>query len=115
MRTLPLVVLTVVLLAAPSSQARGTCAGSDNTRPTGVSAKGVTLSGQVSNDGKTLLADDDNNWIVSSPDALKGLEGRYVTVKCRMNLKQRSILILFVIDAPGMKHAANLGDSAFRR
>jgi len=69
----------------------------------------------VSTDGKTLLADDDNNWNVSSPDALKGLEGRYVTVKCRMNLNQRSILILFVIDAPGMKHSANLGDSAFRR
>ena len=77
-------------------------------------AKGVTLSGQVSTDGKTLLTDDDNNWTVSNAEMLKGFQGRYVTVKCRIDPKNSAIRVLYVIEPSETKHA-NLGDSAFRR
>jgi hypothetical protein len=85
----------------------------DTTRSTAV-AKGMNLSGKVSSDGKTFLADDDNKWTVSNPAALKGQEGRYVTVKCRMDLNHRAIHVLSVYQAEaGMNRAG--GDSAFRR
>jgi len=88
-------------------------AASDNTRPAAPQKLGVTLSGTVSNDGKTLVADDDNNWTVINSDVLKGLEKRYITVKCRMEPDKRAIRVLSVLEPKG--HPPNLGDSAFRK
>jgi hypothetical protein len=110
MRGFPIALLLSVM-ASPLMNARGPVP-SDRTRPSGV--QGVNLSGKVSNDGKMLLADDDNTWSVSNADVLKGLEGRYVTVKCRMDPGKRAIRVLYVFE-PDTKHSANLGDSAFRR
>ena len=76
--------------------------------------KGVTLSGQVSNNGKMLVTDDDNNWTVSNAETLKALQGRYVTVKCRIDQKNSAIRVLYIIEPSETKHA-NWGDSAFRR
>jgi hypothetical protein len=84
----------------------------DSTR---VQVKGVVLSGQVSEDGMKLLADDDNMWVVSNAELLKGLEGRYVSVRCRMDVKGGKIRVLSIIDQPGTTHGAHLGDAAFRR
>jgi hypothetical protein len=100
-------------IAAPLMAAQASVPG-DNTRPAGASINGVDLAGKVSKDGRALLADDDNTWSVSNADALKGLEGRYVTVKCRMDLNKHAIRVLYVIQ-PLTKHTANLSDSAFRR
>jgi hypothetical protein len=68
----------------------------------------------VSTDGKALIAEDDNIWSVSNAGALKGLEGRYVIVKCRMDVAKHAIRVLYVIQ-PLARHSANLNDSAFRR
>lgn len=83
----------------------------DNTR---VQSKGVILSGQLSSDGNKLLAEDDNEWTVGNTSALKGLEGRYVTVKCRMNPQARSIHVLSIVE-PVTNQGARLGDAALRR
>jgi hypothetical protein len=78
------------------------------------SAKAATISGTVSNDGKTLVSQQDDEWTVSNPDVLKGQEGRPVTVKCRPDPARRSIHVFFV--KPGeTRYLANRGDSAFRR
>lgn len=100
-------VLTASILTAQSAALPG-----DNTR---IHNKGVTLSGQLSSDGKLFRADDDNDWTISNVDAIKGLEGRYITVTCRMNPEKRTIRILFVAEQPATRHAVNLGDPAFRR
>lgn len=84
----------------------------DNTR---ITLKGVSLSGQVSANGKIFRADDDNAWTITNVDAIKGFEGHYVTVNCRMDPDKRSIRVLFVVEQPSNRHAANLSDSAFRR
>lgn len=110
MRRLPCAVLAFFLLASPFTYAAG-----DNTRPTSAHSKGVVLSGKVSDDGKQLVADDDNNWKVTNMDALKGLEGRYVTVKCRMDVSKQAIHVLSVEEPSETKHTAHLGDAAFRR
>jgi len=98
------------LLAAPLI-----FAGSDNGHPATAQTKGILLSGKVSDDGKQLLADDDNSWKVANLDALKGLAGRYVLVKCRMDVTNRAIRVLSVEEPSETRHAAHLGDAAFRR
>jgi hypothetical protein len=113
MRRFPLALLLLGLLASPLMDARGAFPG-DSTRPPGVSTKGINLAGRVSDDGKTLLAEDDNTWNVNNADMLHGLEGRYVTLKCRMDLSKRAILVLYVFP-PDTKRSPNLRDSAFRR
>lgn len=110
MRRFPCIGFAFFLLAGPFTYAAG-----DNTHPTSVHTKGVTLSGKVSADGKQLVADDENAWTVKNSDTLKGLERRYVTVKCRMDLDKRAIRVLSVEEPSETKHTAHLGDAAFRR
>jgi len=110
MRRLPRTALAVLLLTSTFTHAAG-----DSTRPTSPYTKGVLLSGKVSDDGKLLVADDDNGWAVTNMDTLKGLEGRYITVKCRMDIRRQAIRVLSIEDPSQTKHPAHLGDAAFRR
>ena len=113
MRRFPLAILLLGLIAAPLMQAQ--TAGKDRYRQQATSNTGVNLAGKVSNDGKTLIAEDDNVWNVSNAGKLQGLEGRNVTVKCRMELENRAIHVLTVVE-PGNDHfPANSKDSAFRK
>ncbi len=111
MRAFMSLVVTIFLLGSLFTHAQSAAAG-DNTR---VQVKGVVLSGQLSSDGKKLLADDDNEWTVSNADTVKGLEGRYVSVRCRMNPKNSAIQVLSIVDQPATTHATHFGDAAFRR
>ena len=87
-----------------------------NTNTRIVSAKAVTLSGQVSADGKALVSDKDDVWEVRNPHVLAGHEGRQVTVKCQMSPDKNEIRVLSIRLAQGEgKYSARLGDSAFRR
>jgi hypothetical protein len=105
--------LTLVALASLFTAGSAAALPGDNTHSAVAHAKGVNLSGKVSHDGQTFLTDDDNKWSVSNAGALKGQEGRYVTVKCRMDLTKRAIHVLSVHqDQAELKYA---GDSAFRR
>lgn len=112
MRWVSLATLGFVLLASIVTGAQ-TSKGETAKQP-GVYAKGVNLAGKVSNDGKTLVTDDDNIWIVTNADILKGFEGRDATLKCRMDPDHHAIRVLTVVE-PELKHPANLSDSAFRR
>jgi len=105
--------LTLSLLL-PLFIAQASLAG-DNNRPLAGQVKGLNLSGKVSADGKMLRTDDDNDWSISNPDVLKGLEGHYITVKCRIDQNKRALRVLFLVEQGQTKHAVNLGDPAFRR
>lgn len=114
MRRLTSGVLTMLVLLSLLTSIQASPLPGESTRSAEVYGKGVSISGKVNGDGQTFLADDDNKWVVSNPGALKGQEGRYVTLKCRMDLNRRAIHVLSVQqDQPGTKHAG--GDSAFRR
>ena len=71
----------------------------------------VMISGRISNDGKTLVSEDQDQWVVSNPGALAAEKGHAVTVKCQLSPDQTSIHVLSV----------NLGeymtrqDAAFRK
>jgi hypothetical protein len=105
--------LPVLFLASLFTEAQGSAPLNDTTRP--ATTKGVNISGKLSGDGKVLVTDDDNNWSVTNPDALKGFEGQYLTVRCRMEPAKRAIRVLSVVEQLDEKHAARLGDPAFRR
>jgi hypothetical protein len=77
--------------------------------------KPVTLTGRVSQDGQMLLADKGTNWILSNTQAIKGHEGRLVTVKCTLEPAQNRVHVLSVKDSSEARLVVNPGDSAFRR
>ena len=67
---------------------------SDNA--TVVSAKPLTVNGKVSSDRRTLTTDIDSEWMVGNPDALKGHEGRRVTLKCYVDTARNKLQVLSV-------------------
>jgi len=77
--------------------------------------KPVTLTGRVSQDGQMLMADKGTSWILSNTQAVKGHEGRLVTVKCTLEPAQNRVHVLSVKGSSEARFAVNLGDSAFRR
>ena len=113
MKRFSLAFLALILGISVTTIAQGTASGDSRHVPK-VQVKGVNLSGQVSKDGKMFLADDDNAWSVNNLDILKGFEGRYVTLKCRMDPSKRAIQVLDVLERHLTNHT-NFKDSAFRR
>lgn len=82
----------------------------------GKTAKTLTVYGKVSDDGKSLFTELDSEWAVSNPDALKGHEGRLVTVKCYVDSEGNRIQIVSVKKGPGEENYSTRSmDSAFRR
>lgn len=47
----------------------------------GQNAKAGNVKGTISQDGKTLVADDGKSWTIANPDAVKGHEGHHVELK----------------------------------
>ena len=115
MRRFSLAFLALVLGISLTTIAQGTAGGDYGRGVPKVQVKGVNLSGQVSKDGKMFLADDDNTWSVINSDLVKGFEGRKVTVNCRMDLNNRAIHILDVLERHLAKYKASYKDDAFRR
>lgn len=94
----------------------GTAAGQSNSQSRAVTAKASTVSGQVSQDGGSLLPKNGESWLVANPGALAGHEGQQVRVKCQISSSAHEIHVLSVrIVATQTRYAVNLGDSAFRR
>ena len=63
----------------------------DNMKADNMS-KTVSVSGKVSDDGKTFVSDKDNkNWTISNPDTVKGHEGHHVTVKAQLDSAKNEI------------------------
>jgi hypothetical protein len=116
MKTLMVATLATVLLMAGSIVAQDKASSSSPANGVAASSKALTVSGKVSNDGKTLLTDIDSEWTVGNPEVLKGHEGRLVTVKCYVDTEKNRIHVLSVKRADtGSSYAAKTADSAFRR
>jgi len=60
------------------------------------SAKAVSLSGEISDDGKTFVDKDIKSWTVSNPEALKGHEGHEVTLKAHVDEAKNEIHVTSV-------------------
>jgi cytoskeletal protein RodZ len=71
-------VLVLSMVAVAQDAAQPTSAKQDSAQS---SAKADTVSGKVSDDGKSITDKDGKSWTVSNPDSLKGHEGHEVTLK----------------------------------
>lgn len=81
-----------------------------------VARKAVSISGQISMDGKTLVSEESDIWTVTNSDVLAGHGGQMVLVKCQVFPDKNEIHILSLKPAlTEVKSASNKADSAFRR
>ncbi|HMC75325.1 MAG TPA: hypothetical protein VKG87_13565 [Terriglobales bacterium] len=71
-------VLVLSIVAVAQDAAQPTFAKQDSAQS---AAKADTVSGKVSDDGKSITDKDGKSWTVSNPDSLKGHEGHEVTLK----------------------------------
>jgi len=113
-------VLAVALLMPCTATAQHSSKAAEGT-PAGVSSskvapKAVTISGQISLDGKTLVSEQNDIWNVSNSNVLAGHEGQQVFVKCQVHPGKNEIQVFSINVAPlKEKSASNKTDSAFRR
>jgi hypothetical protein len=81
-----------------------------------VAKKAVSISGQISLDGKTLVSQENDIWSVLNTNVLVGHEGQMVLVKCQVFPDKNEIHVFSLKLAPmEVKSASNKADSAFRR
>jgi len=115
-----LVLLAVVLLIPAGALGQHSSKAAEATPPGASSSKvvpkAVTISGQISLDGKTLVSEANDIWMVSNANVLTGHEGQQVLVKCQVRPDKNEIHVFSVKVAPlEVKSALNRSDSAFRR
>jgi hypothetical protein len=110
----PVAVALLCVCGAAQQNSRSGAVRLQNADTTTASKKAVTLSGRVTDEGKTLVSEDADRWTVSNPGALAGQSGHLVTVKCQLSPDQSSIHVLSV-KAAETKYLATHNDAAFRR
>jgi len=91
------VVAMMSLIAIAQDIAKQDTAKQDSVASAKMSTSALTISGKVSDDGKTFVNDKDSkSWTVSNPDALKGHEGHQVSVTANVNADKNEVTILTV-------------------
>ena len=117
MKKMMFVPIAVALLlcasAAAQQNSRSGEVRTQNTETATIGKRAVTLSGRITNDGKTFVSVDQDQWTVSNPDALAGQQGHSISVKCQLSTDQTSIHVLSV-NSDGTKYTG-IQDAAFRK
>jgi len=91
-----LVVFASLSAFAQYSESQGSM-GQQTAATERTSMQAVTLSGKVSNDGRSFVSDKDNKqWMVSNPEALKGHEGQEVKIKAHEDAAKNEIHVASV-------------------
>lgn len=110
--SLAAVVLTSSLALA-QEHAQSGVARQDHLQAWTASTKALSVSGKVSDDGTRFITDIDSEWAINNTAAVKGNEGRLVTIKCYVDPDRNRIQVLSV--KRDAQYAAKYSDSAFRR
>jgi hypothetical protein len=59
------------------------------------STKAASVTGKISDDGKTFVSDKDGKtWSISNPDAVKGHEGHHVTLKAHVSADKNEVEVM---------------------
>jgi hypothetical protein len=88
--------LMMALLALAQETGKSGEMKQDTMKAEKASGKAVSLSGKISDDGKTFVDKENKSWTVSNPEALKGHEGHEVTLKGHVNADKSEIHVLSV-------------------
>ena len=100
------VAVIMSLIAIAQDTTKQDSAKQDSVASAKMSTSALTITGKVSEDGKTFVNDKDSkSWTVSNPDLLKGHEGHQVSVTANVNADKNEVTILTVkkIKADSMK------------
>lgn len=63
-----------------------------DTMKSDMSTKAASITGKISDDGKTFVSDKDGkSWTISNPDAVKGHEGHHVTLKAHVSADKNEV------------------------
>jgi hypothetical protein len=77
-------IFALFLLASFSLAAQD--ATNQDSMKAGTSMKAASITGKISDDGKSFVSDKDGkSWTISNPDAVKGHEGHHVTLKAHVS------------------------------
>jgi len=83
MRKLMTIVFALSLLTSLSLVAQDTT--KQDTMKSDTATKATSVTGKISDDGKTFVSDKDGKtWTISNPDTVKGHEGHHVTLKAHL-------------------------------
>jgi hypothetical protein len=80
------------------------------TKANKTSAKAVSVSGKIGDDGKTFVDKDGKTWTVSNPHAVKGHEGHEVTVKAHLDADKNEIHVLGLTGKSKTKESAPMSE-----
>lgn len=85
MKKMLTMIFALFLLASFSLAAQDTTS-QDNMKAGTSSMKAASITGKISDDGKSFVSDKDGkSWTISNPDAVKGHEGHHVTLKAHVS------------------------------
>ena len=93
MKKLMTIVFALSLLTSLSLVAQDTM--KQDTMKSDTSTKAASITGKISDDGKTFVSDKDGkSFTISNPDAVKGHEGHHVTVKAKVSADKTEVDVL---------------------
>ena len=99
------VFLALILLVSLSALAQ------DSMQQGGSSPKATSVTGKISDDGKTFTSDKDGkSWTISNPDAVKGHEGHHVVLKAHVYPDKNEVHVMSLKMAGD---AMNKGSSSY--
>jgi opacity protein-like surface antigen len=91
MKKLMIISIVAALLMSAAALAQYGTQQPDNSKSS-MSTKAVSITGKISDDGKTFVSDKDGkSWTISNPDAVKGHEGHHVTLQAQVNTDKNEV------------------------
>jgi pentapeptide MXKDX repeat protein len=93
MKKLMMIFFTLSLLMSAVVVAQDTM--KQDTMKKDASTKEVSVTGKISDDGKTFVSDKDGkSWTISNPEAVKGHEGHHVTLKAHVYADKNEVHVM---------------------
>jgi hypothetical protein len=94
MKKLMIISFALALLMSAVAVAQYGAQQSDDSK-SGMSMKAVSVTGKISDDGKTFVGDKDSkSWTISNPDAIKGHEGHHVTLQAHLDADKNEVHVV---------------------
>jgi hypothetical protein len=94
MKKLMIISFALALLMSAVAVAQYGTQQPDNSKSS-MSTKAVSITGKISDDGKTFVSDKDGkSWTISNPDAVKGHEGHHVTLQAQVDADQSEVHVV---------------------
>ena len=94
MKKLITISFVLVLLMSATAVAEYGTQQPDNSKSS-MSAKAVSMTGKISDDGKMFVSDKDSkSWTISNPDAVKGHEGHHVILQVHVDADKNEVHVV---------------------